>query len=82
MLQQAVSAKPEYSPRTWGWTALMPPISYTAIVFPTHVGMDRLGVPGRRASPSIPHARVDGPVPILYGDNVIAYSPRTWGWTG
>ena len=51
----------QYSPHTWGWTEETRRGVVTKLVFPTHVGMDRIwNVPGTRTE-SIPHTRGDGP---------------------
>ena len=69
------------SPRTWGWTVNGTNESSGTSVFPTHVGMDRLGGRFDYADMGVPHARGDGP--DSRGGHRIARwcSPRTWGWT-
>mgnify|MGYP007080173665 CR=1 FL=1 len=50
-----------YSPHAWGWTE---PLDLTVggqLVFPTRVGMDRLGRTGSVVRSCIPHTRGDGP---------------------
>ena len=67
------------SPRTWGCFSPLPPVSTTAAVFPTHVGV----FPGKGVAtgawPRLPHAR--GGVSAARGpDHRGAWSsPRTWG---
>ncbi len=70
-----------YSPRTWGWTEWTHDACAPKVVFPTHVGMDRLVLPHHGRRFSIPHARGDGPESVLALVKAFAYSPRTWGWT-
>ncbi len=70
------------SPRTWGWTVSGSPPGSTGGAFPTHVGMDRVGVASRVDRRCVPHARGDGPIPLLSSVKSASRSPRTWGWTG
>ena len=72
----------ERSPRTWGWTAAHDSREHRADAFPTHVGMDRVGVASRVDRRCVPHARGDGPIPLLSSVKSASRSPRTWGWTG
>ena len=50
-----------YSPHTWGWTAFLVGTFSEALVFPTHVGMDRIGFVKMIPRIRIPHTRGDGP---------------------
>ena len=70
-----------YSPRTWGWTAERHHRPHRTLVFPTHVGMDRLHHDISNLLAGIPHARGDGPMTPSSSRGRFAYSPRTWGWT-
>ena len=71
----------EYSPRTWGWTDSRIDEAEVAMVFPTHVGMDRSRWPVSQTPRRIPHARGDGPPLPPDSPPIPMYSPRTWGWT-
>ena len=49
------------------------------VVFPTHVGMNRIYDIYGLDIKGIPHARGDEPNHIVPTAKVFAYSPRTWG---
>ncbi len=70
------------SPRTWGWTVLDSEPLYTAVAFPTHVGMDRYRYVSFVFRQRVPHARGDGPMRKPLAAPSGRRSPRTWGWTG
>ena len=55
----------EYSPRMWGWTADAYWLYDIPDVFPTHVGVDRLGRQFREELCRIPHACGGGPASDL-----------------
>ena len=69
------------SPRTWGWTEAGLIAGGIAVVFPTHVGMDRERTGLATARESVPHARGDGPDLGITVSEAATCSPRTWGWT-
>ena len=54
-------ARRRYSPHTWGWTGHRRRDHPCRAVFPTHVGMDRLGGRSPVRDARIPHTRGDGP---------------------
>ena len=70
-----------FSPHAWGWTELAGEIEENPFVFPTRVGMDRVGCPvSLYVTEFSPHAwgwtvrrnrRADG----------WPFSPHAWGWT-
>jgi len=69
------------SPRAWGWTGHARVRHAGPGAFPTGVGMDRSGRRWSRRSTSVPHGRGDGPYPTLTLQELVARSPRAWGWT-
>ena len=75
------SERLQCSPRTWGWTVRAVAISAPAVVFPTHVGMDRSVAMMLSLMNRVPHARGDGPRLYLAKELTRECSPRTWGWT-
>ncbi len=75
------SAYPQYSPRPWGWTAVVPGAAPARRVFPTPVGMDRTMTADEVCCACIPHARGDGPRCGCLTWPPLWYSPRPWGWT-
>ncbi len=70
------------SPRTWGWTDGGDHARAELDALPTHVGMDRRRRPSPRCRGRAPHARGDGPEQQKINEQMVARSPRTWGWTG
>ena len=80
--QDGEAGRPEFSPRTWGWSGAHDRLTGRRLVLPTHVGMvRRIRRDGRRRSSS-PHARGDGPLPGASHSARSGFSPRTWGWSG
>jgi len=71
----------EFSPRTWGWTALNMLKTGDMLIFPTHVGMDRRKKSKAVSYDHFPHARGDGPNIGGLNCPYERFSPRTWGWT-
>ncbi len=70
------------SPRTWGWTAAVPVRRHDVADVPTHVGVDQGPRLPRTGRQGCPHARGGGPRQLAVDADVLAMSPRTWGWTG
>ena len=71
-----------FSPRAWGWSAVLPRPDQPDYVLPTCVGMVRAG---RRVLPLLrrsPHVRGDGPIRAQAAFPVRQFSPRAWGWSG
>src|SRR5699024_8604399 len=69
------------APRTWGWTRRRGVLLSDRDAGPTHVGMDRSGAAGQVCPVGRPHARGDGPRPVVREAMIPAQAPRTWGWT-
>ena len=71
-----------FSPRAWGCSGIHAPRSGVVKVFPTRVGMFRLGPCCLETSPGFPHAR--GDVPPASGEQMkdFSFSPRAWGCSG
>ncbi len=70
------------SPRAWGWTAYPRQRRPQRCVFPTRVGVDRVGALGHWMRGRVPHARGGGPSMMHGGCHETQCSPRAWGWTG
>ncbi len=70
-----------FSPRTWGWSAVIERAIGTLYVFPTHVGMVRMSMLGIEPHQGFPHARGDGPSVDEQIAEAEQFSPRTWGWS-
>ncbi len=70
-----------FSPRTWGWSAVIVMNQYGMAVFPTHVGMVPLELFLTGDQRCFPHARGDGPPEPVVEVMGASFSPRTWGWS-
>ncbi len=70
-----------FSPRAWGWTADTALLRPICAVFPTRVGMDRIGHLAYQVHSMFSHARGDGPHHITGKPTALMFSPRAWGWT-
>ena len=68
------------SPQAWGWPAIEDQNARLLAVFPTGVGMARLGGAGRPCRPGVPHRRGDGPIFLLRLALLWVCSPQAWGW--
>ncbi len=76
-----VLSAPVFSPRPWGWSANGTWITSSHYVFPTPVGMVRVGFAETASSFGFPHARGDGPIWTAARAQRIMFSPRPWGWS-
>ena len=70
-----------FSPRPWGWSALMMTREEMRSVFPTPVGMVRAVRWLYLIKSSFPHARGDGPQSGTKKVVDVMFSPRPWGWS-
>ena len=70
------------SPRMWGLRGLAISASVRAAMFPTHVGIARIG--SRRDAPRghVPHACGDCADTLDWGSIAVECSPRMWGLRG
>ena len=71
-----------FSPREWGWSVGLEVVQRIGAVFPTRVGMVRIGRDRSRSGRGFPHASGDGPLLIVLLSHLARFSPREWGWSG
>ncbi len=71
----------EFSPPAWGWTVYIVSRNMPFLVFPTRVGMDRVGSLEPSKPGGFPHPRGDGPPLIGCFSSEGKFSPPAWGWT-
>ena len=70
-----------FSPRAWGWSAVLRRMGHRDDVFPTCVGMVRSLTSWGGGRRSFPHVRGDGPHVHLGITLSKKFSPRAWGWS-
>lgn len=68
-----------FSPRTWGCFQGIISSEFSSFVFPTYVGVFRLGLFPFISSPSFPHVRGGVSVHLSKLGESVWFSPRTWG---
>ena len=71
----------EFSPRPWGWSAIVAYCQSLRPVFPTPVGMVRGATRDQAHHARFPHARGDGPRGPYPSARIWLFSPRPWGWS-
>ena len=72
----------KFSPRAWGWSAMLDIVEDAVGVLPTRVGMVRGNQVGNQRGTGSPHARGDGPNEGISRQAADEFSPRAWGWSG
>jgi len=72
---------PMCSPHPWGWTGLPIVFVYSAKVFPTPVGMNRIIPQHWGVGYGVPHTRGDEPSSEISSTIASPCSPHPWGWT-
>ncbi len=70
-----------FSPHAWGWSDYLMRRAARARIFPTRVGMVRIGRLFPPDSRHFPHTRGDGPIDRLCHLAGNAFSPHAWGWS-
>ena len=70
-----------FSPRPWGWSAMMLILFLAFAVFPTPVGMVPAETSRFTEPMGFPHARGDGPHRFVSLNCCTVFSPRPWGWS-
>ncbi len=71
-----------FSPHAWGCTDLIRQVVGLVVVFPTRVGVYRVGRGRHRSCMSFPHTRGGVPARSLYPTRMAGFSPHAWGCTG
>ncbi len=77
----AIALSSTFSPHAWGWSVRWLHVYVYRIVFPTCVGMVRMGIWRGGACTRFPHMRGDGPGRIVEGGFTAPFSPHAWGWS-
>ena len=70
-----------FSPPAWGWSGARDVPGCVRPVFPTRVGMVRIGISFTLSPSSFPHPRGDGPKIFRRPTSSASFSPPAWGWS-
>ena len=71
----------KFSPRMWGWSAVLCYTGYRCQVFPTYVGMILFSIASFTPDLGFPHVCGDDPATLQEVEILLEFSPRMWGWS-